>query len=132
MPKVEAAPAPQVVAQMQTAPAIPTPPAEGASAAANARAVPARSGPPYRDGDPDVVPPVALKQALPQWIVPQGTRPAAWQPEAVVEVTIDESGSVVSAVLRKGFHPSYDPQLIKAALPGSTSPRAGQGRRSGS
>jgi TonB family protein len=63
-----------------------------------------------------VVPPVILNQTLPQWIVPQGTRPAAWQPEAVVEVTIDESGSVVSAVLRKGFHPSYDPQLIKAAL----------------
>jgi hypothetical protein len=31
-------------------------------------------------------------------------------------VTIDESGSVVSAVLRKSFHPNYDPQLVKAAL----------------
>jgi TonB family protein len=114
-PKVESAPAPQVVAQVQPAPAIPTPPAESASAAVNTPAVSTRSGP-YRDGDADVVPPVVLNQALPQWIVPQGTRPAAWQPEAVVEVTIDESGSVVSAVLRKGFHPSYDPQLIKAAL----------------
>jgi TonB family protein len=115
-PKVESAPAPQIVAQIQPAPAITPPPAEGTSAAVNAPTAPARSGPPYRDGDPDVVPPVVLNQTLPQWNVPQGTRPAAWQPEAVVEVTIDESGSVASAVLRKGFHPSYDPQLIKAAL----------------
>ena len=115
-PKVEAAPAPQVVAQIQPAP--------GDSHSHRGRCQRGRQRPggasplgsPYRDGDPDVVPPVALNQMLPQWIVPQGTRPAARQPEAVVEVTIDESGSVVSAVLRKGFHPSYDPQLIKAAL----------------
>ena len=117
-PKVEAAPVPPVVAQIQTAPvAVPTPAAESASAAVSAPPAPVRSGPVvYRDGDPDVVPPVVLSQALPQWIVPQGTRPGTWQPEGAVEVTIDESGSVVSAVLRKGFHPNYDPQLIKAAL----------------
>jgi hypothetical protein len=57
-----------------------------------------------------------LSQTIPQWLVSQGVRPATWQPEGAIEVTIDESGSVVSAVLRKGFHPSYDPQLIKAAL----------------
>ena len=97
---------------------MPTPPAADASAAANAPGGrPARSGPPvYRDGDADVVPPVVLKQAFHSGIVPQGTRPAAWQPEAVLEVTIDESGIVVNAVLRKPFHPSYDPQLVKAAL----------------
>jgi TonB family protein len=69
----------------------------------------------YREGDADVVPPVTLNQALPQWVVPSGTRPGAWQPEAVLELTIDESGSVVGALLRKSFHPSYDPQLLKAA-----------------
>jgi TonB family protein len=57
-----------------------------------------------------------LNQTIPQWIVPQGSRPGTRQPEGAIEVTIDESGSVVSAVLRKGFHPNYDPQLIKAAL----------------
>lgn len=115
-PKVEfaAATAPAtVVAQMQTAPVTP---AGGAAAPANAPA-PARSGPPvYRDGDDDVVPPVTVRQVLPQWNVPQGTRPGAWQPEAILEVTINESGDVVSAILRKPFHPSYDPQLLKAAM----------------
>ena len=117
-PKVEfaAATAPTtapVVAQMQAAPVTP---ASGAAALANAPA-PGRSGPPvYRDGDADVVPPVTVRQMLPQWNVPQGTRPGAWQPEAILEVTINESGDVVSAILRKAFHPSYDPQLVKAAM----------------
>jgi hypothetical protein len=113
-PKVEfaAATAP-VVAQMQ---ATPVTPASGAVAPANTPS-PARSGPPvYRDGDPDVTAPVTIRQALPQWILPQGTRPGAWQPEAILEVTISESGDVVSAILRKPFHPSYDPQLVKAAM----------------
>jgi len=113
-PKVEfaAATAP-VVAQMQATPV--TPPS-GAAAPANTPSS-ARSGPPvYREGDADVVAPVTVRQALPQWVVPQGTRPGAWQPEAVLEVTINESGDVVSAILRKPFHPSYDPQLVKAAM----------------
>ena len=113
-PKVEfaAATAP-VVAQMQATPV--TPPS-GAAAPANTPS-PARSGPAvYREGDADVVAPVTVRQVLPQWVVPQGTRPGAWQPEAVLEVTINESGDVVSAILRKPFHPSYDPQLVKAAM----------------
>jgi len=113
-PRVEfaAATAP-VVAQMEASSVTPPP---GPGAPANA-ASPARSGPPvYRDGDADVVPPVTIRQVLPQWNVPQGTRPGAWQPEAILEVTINESGDVVSAILRKPFHPSYDPQLVKAAM----------------
>ena len=113
-PKVEfaAATAP-VAAQMQ---ATPVAPAAGSVAPANADA-PARSGPPvYRDGDTDVVAPVTVRQVVPQWTVPQGTRPGAWQPEAILEVTIGESGDVVSAILRKSFHPSYDAQLVKAAM----------------
>ena len=113
-PKVEfaAATAP-VVAQMQAAPLTP---ASGAAAPANTPS-PARSGPSvYREGDPDVTAPVTIRQVVPQWIIPQGTRPGAWQPEAILEVTINESGDVVSAILRKAFHPSYDPQLVKAAM----------------
>jgi TonB family protein len=114
VPKVESAPAAAtVVAQMQASPVVPE---ADASTAANAPA-PARSGPAvYREGDPDVVPPVILTQTLPQWVVPQGTRPGVWQPEGVLEVTIDESGNVANVVLRKPFHPSYDAQLVKAAL----------------
>jgi len=80
------------------------PPAQSASAPAA-----------YREGDPDVIPPVTLRQTVPQWMVPQGTRPGAWQPEAALELTIDESGNVASVQLRKSFHPSYDPLLLKAA-----------------
>jgi TonB family protein len=112
-PKVEfaAATAP-VVAQMQATPVAPT----SGAAAANSPS-PARSGPPvYREGDPDVAAPVTIRQGVPQWVVPQGTRPGAWQPEAILEVTINESGDVVSAILRKSFHPSYDQQLVKAAM----------------
>lgn len=114
VPKAESAPAAAtVVAQMQASPVVPE---ADASTAANAPA-PARSGPAvYREGDPDVVPPVILTQTLPQWVVPQGTRPGVWQPEAVLEVTIDASGNVANVVLRKPFHPSYDAQLVKAAL----------------
>jgi hypothetical protein len=115
VPKVEfaAATAP-VVAQME---ATPVAPAAGAGAPANSPTPAARSGPPvYREGDADVVAPVTIRQELPQWNVPQGTRPGAWQPEAILEVTISESGDVVNAVLRKQFHPSYDPQLLKAAM----------------
>ena len=86
-------------------------------AASQSAAGPAtRSQPPvYRDGDAGVIPPVTINQNLPQWIVPQGARPDAWQPEAVVEITIDESGKVANAILRKPFHPSYDQQLMRAA-----------------
>ena len=113
VPKVEfaAATAP-VAAQMEVTPATPA-----AGAPANSAAPAARSGPQvYREGDADVVPPTTVRQVLPQWVVPQGTRPGAWQPEAILEVTINESGDVVNAVLRKPFHPSYDQQLVKAAM----------------
>ncbi len=108
-----------VVAQMQTATVASAPTAPAPTpAAAPERAQQSASRAPalYRDSDADVTAPVPLKQALPQWVVPQGTRPGAWQPEAVVEVTINESGDVINAVLRKPFHPSYDPLIIKAAM----------------
>lgn len=117
--KAEASPAAPVVAQMQAAPALTTPsaPQNTAPAATDRTAsTGARQGPViYREGDPDIVPPVPIRQNLPQWVVPQGTRPGAWQPEGIIEVTIDESGDVVNVTLRKPFHPSYDPQIVKAA-----------------
>jgi TonB family protein len=108
-----------VVAQMQATPVLTgTPAVSTAPPVSNERAAAAaKSGPVvYREGDADVVPPVTLKQALPQWVVPQGTRAGAWQPEAVLEVTINESGDVINATLRKSFHPSYDAQIVKAAM----------------
>jgi TonB family protein len=112
-PAPPAAPSPQV----QAPPVLANAPASNTPTAANERAAaPTRSGPVvYRDGDADVVPPVALKQTLPQWVVPPGTRAGAWQPDGVLEITIDESGNVINAILRKAFNASYDALLLKAA-----------------
>lgn len=70
----------------------------------------------YQDGDLGVTPPVTLQQSLPQWVVPFGMRPEAWQPEAILQLIIDEQGNVTSATLRRPFHPTYDAQLVKTAL----------------
>ena len=63
--------------------------------------------------DAAVVPPVAIDKVVPSWN-PQGvtdTRPR----RAMLELVIDESGSVTSAVLKKTLHPSYDSILLRAA-----------------
>ena len=109
-PLLAASPSP--VGQSLTINSAPAPsPAKASSAVPPARGT--REA--YREGDPGVVPPTAVSQELPQWSVPIGARPDAWQPEAALELTIDESGSVANVVLRKSFHPSYDPHLMKAA-----------------
>ncbi len=105
-PETPATPPPPLVALSLTMNSVPAPKPGQVSTSVKG---------PFREGDPDVVPPVAVSQAIPQWIVPQGTRPGAWQPEAAIELTIDESGNVSSVQLRKSFHPSYDPVLVKAA-----------------
>ena len=106
-----AQPQPTVASSNVPPTSAPAAPASQSAAGSVARPQPAI----YRDGDAGVVPPVTINQDLPQWVVPQGTRPGAWQPEAVLEITIDESGKVANAILRKPFHPTYDPQLIRAA-----------------
>jgi hypothetical protein len=71
----------------------------------------------YRDGEPDLIVPEALNQALPHWVLPpglSGRELRGWL--GVLEVLIDENGNVVSATLRKSFHPAYDAQLVKAAM----------------
>lgn len=107
-PVVSAAPAAPAVAGTQPA-SNPSANERGAAAATPGPVV-------YREGDAEVIAPVTLRQVVPQWVIPSGTRPGAWQPEAVLEITIDENGDVAAATLRKQFHPTYDPQLIKAAM----------------
>lgn len=97
----------------------PDPPSQIASAAApDNRATPPPALPTvYRDGDPGLVVPEALNQALPRWVLPAraaGRELRDWL--GVLEVVIDENGDVVSATLRKSFHPDYDSQLVKAAM----------------
>jgi TonB family protein len=71
----------------------------------------------YRDGEPGLVVPEVLNQTLPRWVLParaSGRELRDWL--GVLEVVIDENGDVVSATLRKSFHPDYDSQLVKAAM----------------
>lgn len=71
----------------------------------------------YRELEPDVVLPEALSQPLPRWVLPPGLpgrEPRAWQ--GTLEIIIDEKGDVASATLQRSFHPTYDAQLIKAAM----------------
>ena len=110
-------PEPPPAAPIQATPVVADVPASNPAVVSNAAASAARPGPTvYREGDADVVPPVPLKQTIPQWVVPAGTRAGAWQPDGVLEITIDESGTVVNAVLRKPFNASYDALLLKAAM----------------
>ena len=113
-PKPEPPPA---APPIQETPVVANVSASNPAVVSNAAASAARPGPTvYREGDADVVPPVPLKQTIPQWVVPAGTRAGAWQPDGVLEITIDEAGTVINAVLRKQFNASYDALLLKAAM----------------
>jgi len=76
---------------------------------ATKRTTPALFGP----GDAGVVPPVAINQIVPPWN-PQGASYNTPR-KAMLELVIDESGAVVSAVLKQPLHPSYDSTLLRAA-----------------
>ena len=90
-------------------------------AAAPASASAGAAAPPipvvYREGEPDLLAPEVLNQTLPRWSVPSALSGPLWRDrQGVLEVLIDENGDVISATLRKSFHPAYDAQLVKAAM----------------
>lgn len=88
----------------QTAPPPVPAPRESAVAPRRANAV-------YRDGEPNVVPPVAVSQVLP---AAQVMQKRVW--DGAVEVLIDRTGKVVTARMSESVFPSYDRQLIRAAM----------------
>jgi len=92
-----------------------TPAASAGNGAASSPAPAAKRDAPVVYGleDAAVVPPVAIDKVVPSWN-PQGVtdnRPR----RGMLELVIDESGSVTSAVLKKTLHPSYDTVLLRAA-----------------
>jgi tetratricopeptide (TPR) repeat protein len=91
-PLPAAAPAPATAAARPVAPAVPEP---------------AKI---YASGDPNVVPPVAVRQELPPF---SGVieRPLI----GAMEVIIDETGKVVSATMRGPMLPAYDRLAVAAA-----------------
>lgn len=64
----------------------------------------------YVSGDPNVVPPVTIRQELPPFagVVPR-------QFVGAMEVIIDETGKVTSAAMRASTLPNYDRQAVAAA-----------------
>jgi TonB family protein len=84
-------------------------PPRPASVAAAAPAVPAQPRV-YSANDPDVVPPIALRQTLPPFPT---NAPRATQ--GVIEVIISEAGTVEIAMMRSPLNPTYDRQALTAA-----------------
>ena len=80
--------------------------AGGESAAANPAEPPV-----YRDGAPNLVPPVVVSQAMPPTHLAERR---LWT--GAVEVLIDETGKVLSARMAMPVQPTYDRQLLQAAL----------------
>ena len=67
------------------------------------------------DSTEEIIPPVALQQQLPP--VPlelfrRGVRPNL---QGVLQIVVDITGQVKSAILVQRIHPSYDPLLVAAA-----------------
>ena len=99
--------APPVVAPQ--APAVDLAVTSGTSAAAPASpASPAIARPVV------IVPPVVLAQPMPRWI-PRTISDAARVLTGRLEISIDERGNVVSAVLAAPIYPSYDEELLTMA-----------------
>jgi hypothetical protein len=75
------------------------------------RAEPARV---FSSADTDVRPPIAIEQTIPQWVPPTGT--LRYQEfSGVLEIVVDESGSVMAATMAQRVNVIYDQMLLSAA-----------------
>jgi hypothetical protein len=91
-----------------------------ATAAAAQAAAPAPPPPPpvdnskiYTVADLEVVPPVPLEQTIPQWVPPLGN--FKYQEfSGSLEVVVDETGAVTSAVMTQKLNVLYDQVLLSA------------------
>jgi len=68
----------------------------------------------YSLADPDVIRPFAISQTMPTWN-PNNPVDKMRDFRGTLEIVIDETGKVVSAVLSRPVHPSYDAILIRTA-----------------
>ena len=69
---------------------------------------------PGRQTASQLTPPVAIAQELPRWVPPRSVDTHQGY-SGTLEVTIDERGTVASAVVTKSIHPAYDKLLVRAA-----------------
>ncbi|MGE3507886.1 MAG: hypothetical protein AB7N65_03275 [Vicinamibacterales bacterium] len=80
------------------------------AAAAEQRAAEERGHRIYSAGDPDVIPPVELRRVMPRWIPPTPSM-ALMSLSGLLELVIDEEGTVMSATITKPIAPNYDQAL---------------------
>ena len=65
-------------------------------------------------GTPDIIPPVAIRQAMPKW-VPSDTMSRQAVFSGAIRVFISAAGRVEGAELVRPIHPAYDPILLQSA-----------------
>jgi len=119
------APLPATAATSVPPPSAPAPSAPAASEPARATAAPepprAVAGEPigepriYHIEDADVRPPVVIFQTAPGASTELLTVVRALRKQMVLNILIDETGSVQKADVRGSIHPSYDSMLLRAA-----------------
>jgi TonB family protein len=97
------------------------PPPTAAPAAASpvapnpARPTPEPEAPAIYSGDnPGVVPPTAVSRTTPVW-TPRNEIEKRREFRGVLELVVDEAGSVIAARLGKSIHPIYDRELVERA-----------------
>lgn len=89
----------------------PAPARDNSAAAESAAAAKSPEPPVYRDGAPNLVPPAIISQTLPPTHLAERR---LWT--GAIEVLIDETGKVLSARMAMPVQPTYDRQLLQAAL----------------
>jgi TonB family protein len=107
--------------------AAPPPPAPAAPPAVAADTVAPRSPRSvFDDRDAEVVPPVPIAQAMPQWTPPRALQAHAFS--GLLEIVIDEKGAVVSRAMLEPSHPLFDTALLDAAAKWKFKPATLDGR----
>jgi TonB family protein len=77
----------------------------------------------YSSVDTDVAPPVVIRQAIPPY-----TRPVVQRKTAVVELLVNEHGTVDSAVMASPLDPTYDRAVVAAAKNWTYEPAKADGK----
>jgi TonB family protein len=110
------------------APATTTPsePAPAASSGSDASATDAAAAPPAAPGPADIVPPVAIAQALPR--ATEITVPLGGAQTILLDIVIDETGRVERAEVRRSVNRLYEAQLVAATRGWRYTPATQAGR----
>ena len=100
---------------VNAAPPVPLPLPSSPTSSLPIVAAPGKTGPIrghiYGSEDADVVPPVTVRQVLPQFQLQTPTP----QIPGVLELVVGEAGRVEAAVMKTSMHPKYDAMVIDAA-----------------